>query len=123
MSDSILGAVADAGKDIVKETAKQVATGAISSAKTAAQQVSGFDTPEEAEKKKADQIATFQRIKQLEAEITQISQKNEQRNSPEVVSSENGMQSDVSSPRKTKNLDEASRQAVGRAEQGRNFKG
>lgn len=123
--DSILGAVADAGKDLVKETVKQVVGSGTASLKSATQQVSGFTKEEDEMKKKADQTATFQRIKAIEAEMVQIAKQNAQKSGPEIVSrtssedEDNGLGNTNSQPQ----IDEASRQALGKTEQGRNFKG
>ncbi len=127
MSDgdsSILGSVADAGKDFVKETVNQVAGSASSSLKTVTQQVAGYTSEENEMKKKAQQAATFQRIKAIEAEMAQIASQNAQKKGPDIVQKtvldeENGPSTTNSRPK----IDEASRQALGRAEQGRNFKG
>lgn len=126
MSDgnSILGAVADAGKDFVKETFKQVAGAGGASLKSATQQVAGFTSEEDEMKKKTEQAATFQRVKAIEAEMAQIAQQNAQKKGPEVVQRTEAIEEDGPSVSNTQHpMDEASRQAVGRAEQGRNFKG
>lgn len=122
--DSIFGAVADAGKDLVKETFKQVVGASGASLKSATQQVAGFTSEEEELKKKAEQAATFQRVKAIEAEMAQIAQQNAQKNGPEEVQRTEAKEEDGPNTSNTQHpMDEASRQAVGRAEQGRNFKG
>lgn len=122
--DSILGAVADAGKDFVKETVKQVVGSGAASAKTATQQVAGYTSNEDEEKKKASQIATFQRIKAIEAEMAEIGKQNEKKTGPALSNPQTQQGQEKASDGKPEStLDEASRQAVGRAEQGRNFKG
>lgn len=120
--DSIFGAVADAGKDLVKETVHQVVGSGASAIKTASQQVGGFDTTEHEQQKKADEVATFQRIKAIEAEMAQIGAQSAQKKGPEIANSQTQNMEEVVS-NKSQTVDEASRQAVGRAEQGRNFKG
>lgn len=126
MSDgdsSILGAVADAGKDFVKEAVKQVAGSATGSLKTATQQVAGYTSEEDELKRRAEKVATFQRIKAIEAEMTQIASQNSQKKGPEIVTSDSQNKQEMSNHAPQTQLDEASRQAIGRAEQGRNFKG
>jgi hypothetical protein len=122
--DSILGAVADAGKDLVRETVKQVVGNTNASLKSATQQVAGFTSEEDDIKKKTEQAATFQRIKAIEAEMAQIARQNAQKKGPDVVRKTVAKEEDSPSTSNTQHpMDEASRQAVGRAEQGRNFKG
>jgi len=120
--DSILGAVADAGKDLVKETVNQIVGGGTAAVKSTAQQVAGFDTAEKEQEKKVENLQTFQRIKRIEAEMAQIHQAEAQKKGPEIVPSQTQQSENISSG-KPQTIDEASRQAVGRAEQGRNFKG
>lgn len=121
--DSILGSVADAGKDIFKEALSQVVGSGPAVAKTASQQVAGFTSKDDEEKKKADQIATFQRIKAIEAEMAKIGSQ-QQNPGPEIQKSEVPTENSLDKLGPTKNqVDEATRQAVGKAEQGRNFKG
>lgn len=122
MSDSILGSVADAGKDLIKEVGNQVVGNSTSAVKTAASQVTGFPTQEEELKKKQTQIATQQRIQAIQQEIRSISMQKQQLTGPEVGSSNPASIDEVNQSQK-KQIDEASRQAQGRAEQGRNFKG
>lgn len=122
--DSILGSVADAGKDLFKEVVNQVVGNGPAAAKSATQQVAGFDSKDDEEKKKAEQMATFQRIKAIEAEMAKIGSQ-QQNSGPEIQKKE--VQADENSLDKlgeTKSqMDEATRQAVGKTEQGRNFKG
>ncbi|MDO8269523.1 MAG: hypothetical protein Q7T54_02525 [Candidatus Levybacteria bacterium] len=121
MSDgnSIGGALAD----LAKETVKQVATTPLDIAKEAGQQIVGHNSEEEELKKRAEKMATFQRIKQIEAEMAQIRNIEEQKNQTQTKSITTPSHLEKFGQSKTKKIDEASRQAVGRAEQGRNFKG
>lgn len=126
MSDgdsSILGAVADAGKDFVREAVEQVTVSATGSLKSAAQQVAGYTPQEDEAKKKAQQMATFQRIKAIESEMAQIATHNSQKKGPEIAKSGLQKAEEFEEHAPKAQIDEASRQALGRAEQGRNFKG
>jgi hypothetical protein len=123
--DSILGAVADAGKDFVKEVGKQVVGSGAAAGKAVVSQVAGAKTDEQEAAKKAEQVATFNRIKQIEAEMAQIRQGEEQKKGPQITpkapTDSNKALDTLGKPQNQ--IDEASRQAVGKAEQGRNFKG
>lgn len=120
--DSIAGAVGDALKDLGREAVKQIAGTGTSSIKAAASQLGKTVSPEEEAKKKAEQIKTFQRVKEIEAEMKQIAAQNAQKTGPEIPKNENRDELQTQDKNKT-SIDEASRQALGRAEQGRNFKG
>lgn len=122
--DSIIGAVADAGKDFVRETVKQAIGNTSASLKSATQQVAGFTSTDDEIKKKTEQAATFQRIKAIEAEMAQIARQNAQKKGPDVTQHKTAKEESGPSTTNTQHpMNEASRQAVGRAEQGRNFKG
>jgi len=121
--DSIAGAVADSAKDFGKSLVSEIVSSTTSSVKTATSQIAGAKSSEEEAKEKADKIATFNRIKQIEAEMAQIRQAEAQKKGPQISQK---LQSSVNisdQEDKPKALDEASRQAIGKAEQGRNFKG
>lgn len=122
MSDSVLGSVADAGKDFIKEVAAQVTSNTSQAAQSAASQVGGFPTEEEELKKRQNQIATQQRIQAIQQEINAISMQKKELTGPEITASKSSAPDEVNQEQK-KQIDEASRQALGRAEQGRNFKG
>ncbi len=108
-------------KDLGSETLKQVVSIPKSMVKGAIKQAANTDSEELEAQKKADQAATFQRVKEIDAEMASIRQQNEQKTGPEIQSSDNNINElNNNQSRKT---DEASRQAIGRAEQGRNFKG
>ena len=117
--DSVSGQL----KDLGKEAGKQI----LSVPKTIAQGVKGQvlnqDSQEKEAKKKQEKAATYYRIREIEAEIAAIRRENEKKQGPEVIKSSETSQSSDKPNKKAKSLDEASRQAVGRAEQGRNFKG
>ena len=116
--DSIGGVL----KDLAKETVKQVVNVPKSIASGAVSQVLKQDSEENEVKKQQEKVVTFQRIKALEAEIAQIRNASQHKKESETLSS-NKSATDNTTSTKTKTIDEASRQAVGRAEQGRNFKG
>jgi hypothetical protein len=120
--DSIAGSVTDSLKDLGKEAIKQVAGSASSSVKTATQQVTGFKTEEEEAKQKEEQIKTHARIKQIEVEMAQIRAENEKKEGPEIQKRES-QSFEEAQAKNSQKVDEASRQAIGKAEQGRNFKG
>jgi len=123
MSDtgSLLGSIADAGKDFVKETKKQITTGVVASA---ASQLIGIDTEEDIAKRKAEKMNTFARIKQIEAEMAQLRSIEEQEKNMQKVHEQKIVEKKASMQgRKEKKMDEASRQAVGKSELGRNYKG
>lgn len=126
-SPSILGSVADTGKDVVKELGSQTTKAAASIVKGAFQQVVGTKSEEEIAKEQADKLATHQRIKKIEAEIAQIraqrSQEQSQMEQVRLTSSDQSTGSDDLKTSEKKQMDEASRQAVGKAELGRGFKG
>lgn len=116
--DSVAGALKDLGRETIKQIA-QVPKGIVTGASG---QILTKDTEEREAEKKAEKMATFQRIKEIEAEMAAIRSQNEQKKGPQTPQSAVEQQEIKSSgPKKT--IDEASRQAVGRAEQGRNFKG
>ncbi len=121
--DSIAGAVADSAKDFGKGLVSEVINSATASVKNVSQQLVGAKTEEEELKKKQDQIITFNRIKQIEAEMAQIRQQEARKKGPQIIQKQQSAVEFEDSDGKPKILDEASRQAVGRAEQGRNFKG
>lgn len=118
MADSIAGTLKDLGKETLKQTFNVPKT----LAKGAFQQTVKTNSEEEAAKKLAEQAVTHNRIQQIEAEMAQIRAQNEKRTGPEIQKSEE-QKLEAQQQSQGKNLDEASRQAVGRAEQGRNFKG
>ena len=116
--DSVSGALADLGKEAVKQIVnvpKSFATGA-------AAQVLKQDSEEKEAQKKAEKMATHYRIREIEAEIEAIRMHNAQKKGPEVLTEKEKTEL-VQQQQPGKKMDEASRQAVGRAEQGRNFKG
>lgn len=119
--NSVSGTLAD----LAKETVKQAVKMPVSIAKGAGQQIVGKDSEEEEARKRAEKTATFNRIKAIEAEMVQIrrieEQKQQQRQQQQV--STPSQRTTFETNANGKKLDEASRQAVGRAEQGRNFKG
>ena len=123
--DSILGQVGDTLKDIGKDVVKQFTGAPTEIVKTVTQQTVGkTDSPEEAAKKQQTGIEEMARRSQIEAEISQISKQRGQLTGP-VIPSSNTERSgnELSTQQKGQQVDEASRQAVGRTEQGRNFKG
>lgn len=121
--DSIAGAVADTAKDFGKSLVSEIINAGTSSVKSAGAQIVGSKTEEEEAKKKVDQIKTFNRIKQIEAEMEQIRVAESKKTGPQITSKTQTTVTEDESSQKPKAMDEASRQAVGRAEQGRNFKG
>lgn len=123
--DSILGQVGDTLKDLGKDVLKQFTGAPTEIVKTVTQQTVGkTDSPEEAAKKQQTGIEEMSRLSQIEAEIAQIAKKREQLTGPEIPSSKTQQNEDeLNTKQKGPQIDEASRQAVGRAEQGRNFKG
>ena len=116
--DSIKGGLQDLGRETVKQIAS-VPKGIVASA---AGQVLKHDTEEREKEKRIEKAATHARIKELEAEIQAIRAQNEQKKGPEVIAPHEKME-ETQDGKPKKKLDEASRQAIGRAEQGRNFKG
>lgn len=110
-------------KDLGKETVKQIATVPKSLVTDAASQVVNTNSEEIEAKKKAEKAATHQRILQVEAEMKQLASQNSQKKGPEIPSSDSHQMNDLKTGERDKKPDEASRQALGRAEQGRNFKG
>jgi hypothetical protein len=116
--DSVSGIL----KDLAKETVKQVVKTPITIAKGVTSQAIGQDSEEKEARKKQEKAETHQRIQAIEAEIAQIRAANDKKTGPEVVKSSEAQQDNSSGP-KVKKMVEASRQALGRAEQGRNFKG
>lgn len=124
-SDSILGQVGDTLKDIGKDVVKQFTTAPTEIAKTVKQQTIGKEeAPEDLAKKQQAGIAEIARRAQIEAEIAQISKQKEQLKGPEIPSLKTEQDGDgLNTQQKGQQIDEASRQAVGRSEQGRNFKG
>lgn len=109
-------------KDLARETVKQLIKTPVTIAKGVGTQAIGQDSEEKEARKKQEKAETYQRIKAIEAEIAQIRAANEKKTGPEVVKSSETQQDNANGP-KIKKIDEASRQALGRAEQGRNFKG
>ncbi len=123
-SSSIPGAVAESLKDVGTEGIKQTKNIGISFVKTAVSQITGTTkTPEEEAKEKTNQMVTHQRIQQIEAEMAQIRQHEEQKKGPQFQNSQTQQSENVSREKNQTKINEASRQAVGKAEQGRNFKG
>lgn len=116
--DSVSGQLTD----LAKETTKQVLNVPKSIVKGIGTQSVGQDSAEKEAKKKQEKMLTHHRIKEIEAEIAKIRAENEKKHGPEVVSQKEASEK-VSESQKPKQIDEASRQALGRAEQGRNFKG
>ena len=125
MSDgnSIAGAIADTAKDFTASLVSEVVTSTNATVKSAGQQLSGSKTEEEEAKEKIDKVNTFNRIKQIEAEMEQIRQAKSGNTGPQITTNAQTTAPDDDQNGKPKTIDEASRQAVGRAEQGRNFKG
>ena len=117
--DSIYGQLTD----LAKETTKQVLNVPKSIVKGIGTQTVGQDSVEKEAKKNQEKALTYHRIKEIEAEIARIRAENDKKTGPEVVKSSEAQSQGDSSGNKPKKLDEASRQALGRAEQGRNFKG
>lgn len=117
MSDSIGNAL----KDLAKETVKQTVKTPFSIVKGIPGQLAGAESEEEKARKKLEQITTHQRVKEIEREMAQIREGKQQKEEANNTSYRKALQEMAS--KKPKKMDEASRQAVGRAEQGRNFKG
>lgn len=115
--DSVSGGL----KDLGKETGKQVASFPKTFIKAAITQVVNRNSEEEEARKQAEKIATHHRIQAIEAEMSQIRAQSEQKEGPSTQPAKQEL-STLDTKQKTKQ-DEASRQAVGKAEQGRNFKG
>ncbi len=116
--DSVSGALKDLGREAVKQIAsipKSLLTGA-------ANQVTKPDSEEKEAEKIAEKAATHARIQQIEAEMAAIRAQNEKKTGPEIVSEREKME-EMQNQQQKPQLDEASRQAIGKAEQGRNFKG
>lgn len=120
--DSIFGNVADSLKDLGKDVVKQLANTPESLVTSTKDQLTRRDSDEEEARKKAEKMQTFQRVRSIEAEIAQIAAQNEKKTGPQIPQ-EQGKDELQIQTQNQKPLDEASRQAVGRAEQGRNFKG
>ena len=125
--DSIASGIVDSAKDFGKGMVSEVINSAGAAVKSAGAQVTGAKTAEEEAKEKMAKQATFNRIKEIEAEMAQIRYSSEQKNNshgpaitPRTVTI---TESEDSNPQRTSKIDESSRQAVGKAEQGRNFKG
>lgn len=117
--DTITGELKDLAKETVKQAAnipKNFATGAVS-------QIANRDSEEDEARKKADKIATFQRIKSIEAEIAQIRAYESQKTGPQIKQSQNLISESNPITQKEATLDEASRQAKMKTELGRNYKG
>ena len=122
--DSILGQVGDSLKDLGKDVVKQITGTPTEIVKTVKQQTVGkTDSPEEQAKKQKTGAEEMARRAQIEAEIQRIAKQREQLTGPEISSLKTEENPDGLEIKKTQQIDEASRQAVGRAEQGRNFKG
>lgn len=120
MSDSIGGAF----KDLARETVKQVSKTPASFARSAASQiVASNESEEQAKLKQADKAMAHQRIKEIEAEMARIRNQSEQKQAQESGPAYKNTLEKIASRGGKKKMDELSRQAVGRAEQGRNFKG
>jgi hypothetical protein len=122
--DSIGGAIADSLKDLGKETGKQLVSSAASFGKASITQIKGATTDEKKAEEEKRKFETFQRVKEIEAEMKQIASQNAQKKGPEIIDAktQSAQESDLQS-KKEKKIDEALRQTLGRAEQGRNFKG
>lgn len=127
MSDNgnIIGSVAEGLKDIGKTALKQVFNAPSDTAKAALQQTVGKnESPEEELKKKQEQAEKHARIMEIDAEIQKIRQQNEQKRMQEATDETQSLKPKFESlEQQEKDQDEASRQALGKAEQGRNFKG
>lgn len=119
MSDG--NSIGGALSDLAKETVKQVANAPITIVKGIPGQVVSRDSEETTAKKKAEKVATFRRIKEIEVEMSQIRTQNQQKEHASTPAYKKTLESIAS--RGNKKLDEASRQAIGKSEQGRNFKG
>jgi len=118
-----MGAVAEGLKDVAKDAAKQIVNAPSSAVKTAVTQTTATaKTPEEEAKIQEQKAYEFRRHQEITAEIEQIRRQNEQRTGP-TLSTETETNQTLNSPADSPRIDEASRQAVGKAEQGRNFKG
>lgn len=127
MSDngSIIGSVTEGLKDIGKDALKQVFSAPSDTAKAALQQTVGKnESPEEELKKKQEQAKAHARMMEIDAEIQQIRQQNEQKRMQEATQQQGAPQQKLQTlQEQQKTQDEASRQAVGKSEQGRNYKG
>lgn len=119
MSDSISGNLTD----LATETTKQVVNLPVSIIKGIIPQAVEKDTEEEEARKRTEKIMTFNRIKEIEAEMERLRREDEKKTGPEVKTSQERSSENTQQQPGRKQIDEASRQAVGRAEQGRNFKG
>lgn len=125
MSDSsIAKQVGENIQDLGKDAGKKAVSTLSSFGKVTVAQIKGVsDNPEQEEEKKRQKVATFQRVKQIEAEMRQIASKNQQKIGPEIAQTDKNNSTELQTKNKELTIDEASRQAIGRAEQGRNFKG
>lgn len=108
-------------KNLGKETGKQMANFPKNFIRGAVSQVTSKASSEDEAKKKAEMVATHQRIQALEAEMAQIRAQSEQKEGPQILQTKRDLE--TLKIGKSLKRDEASRQAAGKAEQGRNFKG
>lgn len=124
MSDSITSQVAESIKDLGTDAGKGTVSALASFGKATVSQIKGSQTPEKAAEEEKRKLETFQRVKEIEAEMRQIASQNAQKKGPEIIDTktQSTQDSDLES-KKEKKMDEALRQTLGRAEQGRNFKG
>lgn len=121
MSDG--SSIGGAFKDLARETVKQVSKTPASFIKSAGAQIVGSPSEEVENRKKAEKLMTHQRIKEIEAEMAKIRSQGEQKHSQEENSDYKKKLEKIASRGGSKKMDESSRQAIGKAEQGRNFKG
>jgi hypothetical protein len=109
-------------KNIIEGTVDQIVAIPKDIAQGAIDQLKPAQSPEAIEAERQEKMKVHIGIQAANAEIAQIIAQNQQKSGPEVITSQE--QSQLATQQKTeKKMDEASRQAVGRAEQGRNFKG
>lgn len=121
MSDSIGTDVKEGLKDLFKGIFAHILQTPKTVVKEATQQVTGVEDSEE--KKQSNELQANARVQELEAEMRRISEEKKQMTGPEIGSKEQIETNDDLKGNKVEAPDEASRQAVGKAEQGRNFKG
>lgn len=86
-------------------------------------QLKGPPKPEEEAKRQANNVSKAQRLQEITEELNQIRAQRAQLEGPQIPNSSEQQSLVIQQQRKGPTIDEASRQAVGRAEQGRNFKG
>ncbi len=122
MSDSILSSVIDSLKDLGRDIFHQAAGSAKDAVTSTPTQIVGGITDEKEAEKEAEKIATQQGIQKIEAEMNQIRAENQKKTGPEIPKTEEE-KIEEAKKENPQMIDEASRQAMGKAEQGRNFKG